>query len=114
MRVGERKQREEGECFSATRTAPPTDLDPVMMLVVCLLATATVTDDGIAFANRTSPQQNLLAVARPIGFDLVWRGRKWDKKNRSSWGLPPGVDPPRSQPEAGPLLLKRIIPTGEE
>jgi hypothetical protein len=41
-------------------------------------------------------------------------GRKWDKKNRSSWGLPPGVDPPRSEPEAVPLLLKRKILTGEE
>jgi len=112
--VGEREQGKQGEGLSTTLAKAASDPNPVVMFIVCLLATATVTDDGIAFANRTSPQQDLLAVARPIGFDLVWRGRKWDKKNRSSWGLPPGVDPPRSQPEAGPLLLKRKIPTGEE
>jgi hypothetical protein len=60
------------------------DRNPVVMYIMCLLAPTTVTDDGIAFANRTSPQQNVLAVASPIGFDLVWRGRKWDKKNRAS------------------------------
>jgi hypothetical protein len=54
------------------------------MFIMCLLAPTTVTDDGIAFANGTSPQQDLLAVASPIGFDLVWQGRKWDKKNRTS------------------------------
>jgi len=54
------------------------------MFIVRLLAPATVADDGIAFAKRASAQQDLLAVASPIGFALVWRGRKWDKKNRVS------------------------------
>src|SRR5271157_4557944 len=112
--VGEREQGKQGEGLSTTLAKAASDPNPVVMFIVCLLATATVTDDGIAFANRTSPQQDVLAVASPIGFDLVWWARKWDKKNRSSWGLPPGVDPPRSQPEAGPLLLNRKIPTGEE
>jgi hypothetical protein len=112
--VRQREQGKQGEGLSTALAKAASDPNPVVMFIVCLLATATVTDDGIAFANRTSPQQDLLAVASPIGFDLVWRGRKWDKKNRSSWGLPPGVDPPRSQPEAGPLLLNRKIPTGEE
>jgi hypothetical protein len=67
-------------------------------------------DDGIAFTNRASPQDELVAVSGPIGFQLVQRGGKWDKKNRDSSGLRPGVDPPRSEPEAGPLLLKRKIP----
>jgi hypothetical protein len=84
------------------------------MFIVRLLAPPTVTDDRIAFANRASPQDDVLGVASPIGFELVRRSRKWDKENRSSWGLPPGVDLPRSEPEAGPLLLKRKIPTGEE
>ena len=112
--VGEREQGKQGESLSANLAKAASNPNPVVMFIVCLLATATVTDDGIALANRTSPQQDVLAVASPIGFDLVWRGRKWDKKNRSSWGLPPGVDPPRSQPEAEPLLLNRKIPTGEE
>jgi hypothetical protein len=84
------------------------------MFIVRLLAPAAVADDRIAFANRASPQHDVLAVASPVSFELVCRSRKWDKENRSSWGLTPGVDPPRSQPEAEPLLLKRTIPTGEE
>jgi len=84
------------------------------MLIVGLLAAASVADDRIAFTNRASPQDDLVAVCRPVGFQLVWWGGKWDKKNRRSWGVYPGADPPRSEPEAEPLLLKRKIPTGEE
>jgi hypothetical protein len=54
------------------------------MLIVRLLAAATVTDDRITFAKRASPQHDVLAVASPVGFELVRRGRKWDKKNRGS------------------------------
>jgi hypothetical protein len=80
------------------------------MFIVRLLAAASVTD-GITFANRASPQHDLLAVARPIGFEPVQRGGKWINKS-SFLGALPGVDPPRSEPEAEPLLLKRKIPTG--
>jgi len=55
-----------------------------MMIIVRLLAPAAVANDGIPFANRASPQQDVLGLARPVGFHLVWRGRKWDKKNRGS------------------------------
>jgi hypothetical protein len=54
------------------------------MLIVRLLAPPTVANDGIPFANRASPQHDVLGVASPIGFELVWRGRKWDKENRGS------------------------------
>jgi hypothetical protein len=54
------------------------------MFIVGLLAAATVANDGIPFANRASPQHDVLAVASPIGFELVRRGRKWDKENRGS------------------------------
>jgi hypothetical protein len=54
------------------------------MFIVCLFAPASVTDDGIAFANRASPQQDLLAITSSIGFELVRQGRKWNKKNRGS------------------------------
>jgi hypothetical protein len=54
------------------------------MFIVGLLAAATVANDGIPFANRASAQHDVLAVASPIGFELVWRGRKWDKENRGS------------------------------
>jgi hypothetical protein len=114
MGVRQRKQGKQGEGLPATRAKAASDPNPVVMFIVGLLAAATVANDRIAFTNRASPQHDVLSVASPIGFELVWRGRKWDKENRSSWGLPPGVDPPRSEPEAGPLLLKRKIPTGEE
>jgi hypothetical protein len=48
MGVWERKQREEGECRPTKRTTPASDPNPVVIFVVRLLATATVTDDGIA------------------------------------------------------------------
>ena len=51
MRVRQRKQREEGEGRAATRTAAATDINPVMILVVRLLAAASVTDDRIAFTD---------------------------------------------------------------
>ena len=106
MRVRERKQRKEGEGLPATVAEAAPDPNPVVMLIVRLLATAPVADDRIACTNGASPQDDLNAAFGPIGFELVRRGGKWDKKNRRSWGLYPGVDPPRSEPEAEPLLLK--------
>jgi hypothetical protein len=84
MGVGKREQRKYGEGFPATRAKAASDPNPVVMFIVRLLAAATVTDDGIPFANRASPQHHLLALASPIGFKLVRRGRKWDKENRGS------------------------------
>jgi len=54
------------------------------MFIVRLLAATTVADDRIAFANRASPQYDVLDITSPVGFELVRRGRKWDKKNRGS------------------------------
>ena len=82
--VGKREQGKQGEGLPATRTKSASDPNPVVMFIVGLLATATVANDGIAFANRASPQHDLVAVSSPIGFELVWRGRKWDKENRGS------------------------------
>ena len=84
MGVREREQGKQGESLPTTLAEAAPDRNPVVMFVVRLLATATVTDDGIAFTNRAAPQQSVLAVAIPIGFDLVWRGRKCDKKDRGS------------------------------
>jgi len=101
MRVRERKQREEGEGGAATKTVTAADPYPVMIFIVRLLTAVAMTDDGIAHTNRTLPQDDLVAVSSPVSFKLVRRGRKWDKENRSSLELcPPGVDPPRSEPEA--------------
>jgi len=52
MRVRQRKQREEGEGRAAARTGAATDLNPVMILVVRLLAAASMTDGRTAFTDR--------------------------------------------------------------
>ena len=85
--VRERKQWKEGEGLSATWAATAPDLDPVVMLVVRLLASSSVAGDRIAFTNRASPQDDFLALFGPVSFDsLRWSG-KWDKQNRMSSGL---------------------------
>ena len=107
-RVRERKPRQEGEGLPASGAATATDANPVVMLIVRLLAAASVTDDRIAFTNGASPQNSLGTACGPIGFELVRLDGKRDKENRSSLELCPGVDLPRSEPEAELLLpLKR-------
>jgi hypothetical protein len=108
MRVRERKEWEESESLPAIWAAAATDANPIVILIVRLLAAAAVADDRIPFTCRASPQ-DLVAVSGPISFKLVRQRRKWDKKNRSSWGLCSGADPPRSEPEAELLLLKNPI-----
>lgn len=88
VRVRERKRRQEGEGPPATGATTATDPDPIVMFIVRLLAAASMTNDRIAFTLGTSPQDDLGAAFGPIGFELVQRGRKWDKQNRSSLRLP--------------------------
>ena len=109
MGVRERKQRQKSEGLSATRAATATDLNPVVILIVRLLAAASVADNRTMFTDGALRQDDLVAVSGPISFELVRRGRKWDKENRNSQGFCPGVDPPRSEPEAEPLLLLKRI-----
>jgi hypothetical protein len=54
MRVRERKQRKKSERHPATSTAAAADSDPVVMLVMSLLATMSVTYDRILFTSRAS------------------------------------------------------------
>jgi hypothetical protein len=91
VRVRERKQGQEGEGLPATGAAAAPNPNPVVMFIVRLLAPATVTDDGIAFANGAASRKNLVAVFGPIGFELVRRGGKWDKNNRGSSGSAPAL-----------------------
>jgi hypothetical protein len=69
-----------------------TDWDPVVMLIVRLLAASSVTGDRIALTNGTSSQDDVGALFGPIRIELVRGDRKWDKKNRGSSGFRPGVD----------------------
>jgi len=114
VRVRERKQRQEGEGFLATGAATASDANPVVLLIVRLLAAASMADDRIALTNRASPQDDFGAVRRPIRFELVRRDGKWDKQNRRSLGLcSSGADLPRSQPEAELLPPETENPTEE-
>jgi len=82
--IREREQGKQSEALPATRAQAASDPNPVVMFIVRLLAPPSVANDRIPFANRASPQDDLVAVSSPIGFELVRRGRKWDKKNRGS------------------------------
>jgi len=86
MRVSERKQWEESERLPANWAAITTDANPIVILIMRLLAAAAMADDRIPFTCRASPQ-DLVAISGPISFKLVRQRRKWDKKNRSSLGL---------------------------
>jgi hypothetical protein len=81
------------------------DRNPIMMLIVRLLAAASVANDRLPLTYRASPL-DLVAVLLPLTFKLVRRRGKWDKENRSRWGSATEVDLPRSEPEAELLLLK--------
>jgi hypothetical protein len=112
--VGERKQWKKGEGLPATGAATATDPDPVVVFIVRLLAAASMADDRIAFTSGASPHDAVGAVRDPLCFELVCRDAKWDKQNRSSWSSAlPGVDLPRSEPEAE-LLPPKKNPTGRE
>jgi hypothetical protein len=92
MGVRERKQRQEGEGRPATVAATAPDFDPVVILIVRLLAATSMADDRIAFTYRAAPQDDVGATCGPIAFQPAQRGGKWDKENRSPWGLCVGVD----------------------
>jgi hypothetical protein len=81
--VRKRKQRKEGEGLPAARTTTAANPDPVMMLIVRLLAAPSMTDDRIARTNRAPPQDDFGAARGPIRFELVQRATKWDKQNRT-------------------------------
>jgi hypothetical protein len=74
MRVRKRKHWKEGEGRPAVAAAAAMDPDPVVILVVGLLAATSVTNDRIAFTNRASAYDDLVAVFRPVGCKLVRPG----------------------------------------
>ena len=78
------------------------------MLVVCLLAAMPVPHNRIALTDRTQAYYDLVAVVGPAGSKLLQPGRHWDKEDRYLKGASlSDVDPPRSQPAAKLLLLKK-------
>jgi hypothetical protein len=105
--VRERKHRQEGEGSLATGAATATNANPIVMLIMRLLAAASVTDDRINFTRRASPQNNLGAARGPIRFALVRRCGKWDKQNRTSWSSAPALTREDLSRKRGSFLLKQ-------
>jgi hypothetical protein len=89
MRVRKREQRKKREGRPAIGAASAMDPNPVVVLVMCLLATAPMTDNRISFTDWTPAYDVLVAVFRPVGCKLVWRDGNWDKEDRSLKGAPP-------------------------
>jgi hypothetical protein len=54
MRVGQGKHRQESEGSSASDTAAPANLDPIVIRVMRLLAPSAMTNNRILFTNRVS------------------------------------------------------------
>jgi hypothetical protein len=63
------------------------DPNPVVMLVVGLLAAPAVTNDRISFAHRASAYDDLVAAVCPAGGKLAQRDGDWDKEDRTSPGF---------------------------
>jgi hypothetical protein len=87
MRVRKRERRKEREGLPAIDAATAMNPDPVVMLVVSLLAAAAMTNDRIVFTKRTSAYDDLVAVFCPVGSKLVPRDGDWDKEDRISKGF---------------------------
>ena len=109
VRVRERKARQEGEGLPTTGATAAPDVNPVVMLIVRLLAAASMADDRIAFTNGAPPQHDFGAACGPIGREqLVRRDRKWDKQNRSSLELcPPALTCQDLSRKRSSFLLKQ-------
>jgi hypothetical protein len=105
----EGKGGQKGERLPATPTVTATDRNPIVILIVRLLAVSSMAGDRIALTNGASPQDDVGALLGPIGLQLVRRDRKWDKKTAAHRASALALTFPRSEPEAEPLLLKRKL-----
>ena len=76
MGVGWRELRQERERLAATVADTAANPDPIMVFIMSLLAPATVADDGILYANRTTAQNDFRACLGPIGLEVVLCGGK--------------------------------------
>ena len=70
MAVGWREWRQEGKRLSASVADTAANPDPIMLFIMSLLATATVTDDGILLTNRAPAQDDFRARLGPNGFEV--------------------------------------------
>src|ERR1035441_10255997 len=95
MRVWEREHRKKSKRRPAIGAATAMNPNPVVILVVRLLAAAAMTNDRIPLTKRASAYDDLVAVFRPVGGKLVRRDGNWDKVDRTSQGFRLCLRPPR-------------------
>jgi len=80
--VRKRKQRKKREGFPAVRAPATANPDPVVILVVRLLAAMTVPNNRVTLTDRTLAYDDLVAVVGPARSKLLRPGRCWDKEDR--------------------------------
>src|SRR5690348_17249450 len=91
MGVRKRKQWKKRESHPAVGAAATPDPDPVVILVVCLLAAMAVPDNRIALTDRTLAYDDLVAALGPARRKLLRPGRHWDKEDRYLKGASPST-----------------------
>jgi hypothetical protein len=80
------------ESMFAEFAEPAAVLDPVVTVVMRLLAPPAMTDDRIAQTEGT-PAKDRFRTSRPVEARLAMIRRKWDKGNRTAWRLSYGAEP---------------------
>ena len=107
MRVREREYWKEGEGQTATNAPPTMNPNPVVMLVVSLLAAPPVPNDQTVFTKRATAYDELVTVFRPVGCKPVRRDGNWDKVDRTSHGFRLWLRPAKISIGSGTRLLKK-------
>jgi hypothetical protein len=81
VRVKDGKYRQ-GKSPTALDAAATTNPDPVVILLIPLLATAPAAADRIAVTNRSLAKDNPFAVFGPVGGKFALRAGDGDKEDR--------------------------------
>jgi hypothetical protein len=115
IRQGEHGKAGEGQMAGPTHASA--NLDPIVSLVMSLLAPPAVRSNGIAQTSRTTARDRFLAGGSPV---QIWVARitaKWDKNNRTAWEalslnrLLSGSVFRRGLPLPHKIRMKAIIPS---
>ncbi len=92
MGIRQGESGKESESMSAEFAEPAAVLDPVVTVVMRLLAPPAMTDERITQTQGT-PAQDRFRTCRPVESQLAMIRRKWDKGNRTAWRLSYGAEP---------------------
>jgi len=116
IRQGENGKAGEGQMAGPTHASA--NFDPIVSLVMSLLAPPAVRSNRIAQTPRTTARDRFLAGGSPV---QIWVARitaKWDKNNRTAWEalslnrLLSGSVFRRGLPLLHEIRMKAIIPSG--